>query len=357
MAGPPKTTTFDDFRAARNRVVIACLVAALVLGGGAVGYWYLGFRQDPGLWPFRDCLYMTAVTITTVGFHQVLDVDTVAYGREWTLILLVFGIGANLYVISSFTSFFVEGDFVHIQRYRRLQRQMRDLSNHYIVCGVGSTGHHVVEELLAVGERVVAIDEDESVLQDMPEAVIKLTGDATDDDTLATAGLDRAKGIVSALDDDKTNMFVVVTARQSNPHVRIVAKAVTPSAVTKLRRAGADAVVSPNYIGGMRMASEILRPQVVRFLDEMLRDSEARLRIEEAHVQRDGPAVGQTLGDADLRARSGALIMAIREPDGSIEHAPAPDRELAAGQVLIAIGRPEQIDQLRELVSGTTNRA
>ncbi|MCB9569816.1 MAG: NAD-binding protein [Myxococcales bacterium] len=271
------TATLDDYRLARRRVILAGVVSFLVLTLGALGYWYLGYRHQPGLWSFFECVYMTAITVTTVGFGEVIDVATIPGGREWTMILLLFGISANLYVISSITSFFVEGDFAQIRVYSRLQRRMKKLQNHYIVCGCGSTGSHVISELLTIGEAVVAIDTDEHALEHVEHArVIPIVGDATEDEILEAAGIGRAKGVVATLDDDKTNMFVVVTARQNNHSARIVAKAIHASAIQKLKRAGADAVVSPNMIGGMRIASELVRPHVVRFLDDMLREAQRR---------------------------------------------------------------------------------
>ena len=162
-----------------------------------------------------------------MGFEEILDLGGTPGGREWTLVLLVFGISANLYVISSITSFFVEGDFNHIRRFRRVQRKMKHVENHYIVCGIGTTGRHVVDELLTIGESVIGIDTVEERLEEFAERpFIPLVGDATDDAILEHAGISRAKGVVATLDDDKTNMFVVVSARQHNPRARIVAKAV-----------------------------------------------------------------------------------------------------------------------------------
>lgn len=350
----PRQQTSDPIqiaRATRERMLRAFLLLLFIFGGGALGYWYLGWHHRPGHWSFGECLYMTAITVTTVGYGEVLDLDTVPGGRVWTLVLLVFGISANLYAVSAFTSFFVESDFTNIRRYRRELRRMKEITGHYIVCGVGSTGIHVVEELLATGHAVVAIDERQHLLDKLRErSVLTLTGDATDDEVLEEAGIHRAAGIIAALDDDKTNMFVVVSARQTNPELRIVAKAVSASATVKLRRAGADAVVSPTMIGGMRLASEILRPHVVRFLDDMLRDPDARLRIEEAVVGSNGPMVGKTLQEANLRETVGVLIVAVRSLDGKLDHIPPDDLQLQTGQTLIAIGRPEQVQHLRKQV-------
>ncbi len=336
-----------SYHIARRRMLLAFGLLVVVLSIGSAGYFYLGAFNGTG-WVLGDCIYMTAITITTVGFEEVLDVKSVPGGREWTLTLLVFGISANLYVVSAITSFFVESDFSNIRRYRRLRRKMEHISDHYIVCGVGRTGTQVAEELLAVGEGLVAIDERPELLEPLRErGILTLVADATEDEVLAQAGIERAKGIVATLDDDKTNMFIVVTARQTNPTLRIVAKGVGTSAPTKLRRAGADAVVSPAHIGGMRLASELLRPTVVRYLDDMLRDKSARLRIEEAVVAPKSELVGQTLREANLRERYGVLVLATKTGDGTLTHVPASNLRLTAGLTLIAIGTPEQISALR----------
>lgn len=346
----PIHADIEEYRLARRRVIRAAVVSILVISIGALGYWYLGLRHQPGLWSVADCVYMTAITVTTVGYGEVIDVASVAGGREWTMILLLFGISANLYVVSSIVSFFVEGDYAQIRGYRRDQRRMKKLSNHHVICGLGSTGANVLAELLAVGETVVVIDESEQALAHIDDPrVVTVCGDATDDQVLARAAIERAKGIVATLDDDKTNLYVVLTARQLSAKARIVAKGVSPAAVAKLRRAGADAVVSPNLIGGMRIASELVRPHVVRFLDDMLRDRGAGLRIEEAQVGEHGPLVGRTLKGADVRGATGALILAVRLSDGAVEHAPKGDHRFAPGQTLIAIGTTEQIGKLREL--------
>ena len=342
------------YQQTRQRIVVSLVVLLIVSAVGALGYWYLGWLEEPGHWTLSECLYMTAITITTVGFGETLDLDYVSGARSWTLLLLLFGISANLYAVSSITSFFVESDFANVRRYRRLLKRMAQIRDHYIVCGAGRTGIHVIGELQAVGRELVVIDEDRELLAELEgKDVLCIVGDATDDEVLEKAGLSRAAGIIAALDDDKTNMFVVVSARQANPRLRIVTKAVSPSAVDKLRRAGADAVVSPAFIGGMRIASEMLRPQVVRFLDEMLRDRDANLRIEEANVGEDGSAVGKALRDAKIREKTGALIIAVRDSDGSTTHIPDADLEIQPGQTLVAIGTPDDIDKLRRAVDHT----
>jgi len=347
-SAPTPNNPIEVYAAAQRRVILAFVVLVGVVIIGAAGYWYLAWLQSPGYWSFYDCVYFTAITVATVGFGETLDLDTIPGSRTWTMALMVFGISGNLYAISSITSFFVESDFGNVRRYRRLRKLMDHIHGHYIVCGVGSTGIHVVNELRAMGEKLVCIDQRTTVLEELErEGVLTLHGDATDDEVLHKAGIARARGIVTAMDDDKTNMFVVVTARQTNPNLRIVTKAVFPSAVAKLRRAGADAVVSPAFIGGMRLASEMLRPAVVRFLDEMLRDKEANLRIEEAEIGPGGELVGKKLRDAGIRDRCGALIIAVRSAEGRTDYVPSGDLVLDPGVTVIAIGGPEDIRRLR----------
>jgi voltage-gated potassium channel len=345
------SSPLEAYAVARRRMIGALLLLVSVVVVGAFGYWYIGWVQAPGVWAFDDCIYMTVITISTVGFGEILDFATIDGGREWTLVLLVFGVAADLYVLSTITSFFVEADFGNLRRWRKQERRMKDIANHHIVCGVGRTGIHVVNELVAIGEHVLVVDHNEAALAELYErGVLTVVGDATDDDVLDRAGLRRAKGIVATLDDDKTNMFVVVTARQSNPKLRIVAKAMSPGAADKLRRAGADAVVTPAFIGGMRIASELVRPTVVRFLDEMLRDKDARLRIEEATVREASALAGKTLREANLRDETGVLVLAVRSEGGTVSYVPDSELRIEAGHTLIAIGTPEQIATLRSRV-------
>jgi voltage-gated potassium channel len=177
-----------------------------------------------------------------------------------------------------------------------------------------------------------------------------VVGDATHDEVLEQAGITRARGVISALTDDKDNLFVTITARALNPSLRIVAKAIDAKAEPKLRRAGADAVVSPNAMGGLRMVSEMVRPEVTSFLDVMLREKGEALRLEEVAVPRDSPWVGRPLAELDLDRR-GLFLLAVRDPAGGgrFRHAPAPEEPVAAGAILIVLGRPEAV---RGLSSG-----
>lgn len=226
---------------------------------------------------------------------------------------------------------------------------MRD---HIIVCGAGSTGRNVIEELLTTDVPVVAIDLNETELHEIaakfPKAAFSyIVGDATDDDVIAQTNLPHARGLVAALSSDKDNLYLTVSARQSNPNARIVARCAELSHVEKIRRSGADAVVSPNFIGGMRLVSEMLRPAVVRFLDDMLRDNRTKFRIEEVHLGASAD-LGATLRDARVRERFGMTVLAVRAKDNtSWTYNPDASEKLEPGMTLVVLGSPEQVSKLR----------
>jgi voltage-gated potassium channel len=231
------------------------------------------------------------------------------------------------------------------------------MKDHVVVCGAGSTGRNVIEELLTTGVPVLAIDMRESELREIAEKFPRaeftyLVGDATDDDIMAQTGLERARGLVAALSSDKDNLYLTVSGRQSNPSVRIVARCAELSHVEKIRKSGADAVVSPNYIGGMRLVSELLRPAVVRFLDDMLRDRRAAYRIEEVTLGDGATALGATLREARVRERFGMTVLAVRASDNqSWVYNPDANEKLGPGMTLVVLGSTEQLAELRRVAA------
>ncbi len=333
----------------RNRLLVGFLALTIVVGGGTIGYWIIG----GGDWPPEDCLYMTVITVTTVGYGEVLpNMDHTPYARGFTIGLLVFGTGVLVYFASTITAFIVEGDLKNILAAQRLRKRIRRMKDHIIVCGAGSTGRHIIEELITTLHPVVAIDTNEETLREIQEKFPKaqygyLVGDATDDDLLTQAGLAQARGVVAALSSDKDNLYVVVSARQQNPASRIIARCAELSHVEKIKRAGADGVVSPNFIGGKRMASEMTRPVVVRFLDEMLRDARA-MRIEEIAIAPGSDFDGKSLRDAAIRARFGMSVLAVRtSATEAWVYNPEADITLGAGMVLVVLGSALQVKELR----------
>jgi voltage-gated potassium channel len=333
-----------------RRLFLGFIALVVVIVGGAVGYWLIG----GGKWTLSDCTYMTVITVTTVGYGEVLhDMDKVPYARGFTTILLVFGTGTLVFFASTITAFIIEGDLRNVLFAQRMRKRMRRMKDHVIVCGAGSTGRNVIEELLKTNVAVLAIDKSETELREIADLYPKaefafLVGDATDDDVIEQTNITNARGLVAALSQDKDNLYLVVAARQSSPQLRIVARCAEMSHVEKLRRSGADAVVSPNFIGGMRLVSEMLRPAVVRFLDDMLRDRRA-FRIEEVKLS-DSFDLGTTLRDARVRERFGMTVLAMRGRDSETwTYNPDASEKLTPGMTLVVLGSPEQVAKLREL--------
>ena len=297
---------------------------------------------------------MTIITVTTVGYGEVLQgMAEVASARAFTAVLLVFGTGSIVYFASTVTAFIIEGDLRNVLFAGRMKKRMKHMNDHVVVCGAGSTGRNVIEELLSTGVPVVAIDKNEGELKEIADKFPKaefayVVGDATDDDVMAQTGLERARGLVAALSSDKDNLYLTVSGRQSNPSVRIVARCAELSHVEKIKRSGADAVVSPNFIGGMRLVSELLRPAVVRFLDDMLRDRRAMFRIEEIKLGDRAGDLGATLRDARIRERFGMTVLAVRASDNtSWVYNPDANEKLGPGMTLVVLGSSEQVAELR----------
>lgn len=237
-----------------------------------------------------------------------------------------------------------------------MQRAIGTLSNHVIVCGVGTTGRHIATELQAVGIPFVVVDSNKDLLEELSEEfedeLLCVVGDATDDHVLELAGVERARGVISALNDDKANLFVTISARALNPTARIVAKSIEPSTERKLRRAGADAVVAPNYIGGVRLFSEMVSPKTVAFLDRIVQfGSGISVGIEAIDIPETSPLVGKRLAETDLR-EAGALVVAVHRADGDYVYNPGGEQLLEAGDSLIVLAESDDVVALRHSIAG-----
>lgn len=335
---------------ARRFYVATTLLVLLVCAGTAVLH-----AIGRGRWTWFQSLFHTVITLSTVGYGELPGMEHDTLARAFSIVLIVLGAGSMVYFASVITALLVEGELRELFRRNRMRKGIESMEGHVIVCGVGRTGQHVLRELRVTHTPFLVIDNDAEKMarlrDEMPDLAY-LVGDATEDEVLLSAGIAKARGVVAALTDDKENLYVTLTARSLNPSLRIVAKAVEASAEAKLRKAGADKVVSTNMIGGLRLVSEMIRPNVTEFLDIMLRDPEHVLRIEEAPVTEGNPLAGKTLGEASIRKICDVLIVAVRNKDGRYKFNPGAEHPLQPGSTLIVLGERSEIAKLRAAVKG-----
>jgi voltage-gated potassium channel len=335
-----------------RRLIGAVAVFATLVAIGSVGYFSLGH----GRWELSDCAYMTVITISTVGFFELREMTGVPGARALTVGLIISGVGVLAYVQSNLTALLVEGVIGQALRRRRMQKEIAKLSQHVVVAGAGNTGKHVIEELAATQTPFVAIDRSEQVLQQVSSELcggklLYVHGDATQDHALLAAGIERARGVVAALTHDKDNLYVTLSARGMNAQARIVSKIVEDEAAPKILRAGASSIVNPTMIGAHRLASELIRPEVNEFLDQMLHDKDRNLRLEEVVVPPGSPFVGLMLKDTPIRRQTRALVVAVRGIDRIFSYNPDPEYVIGEGTTLIVLGETDSIVKLRRLVS------
>ncbi len=340
----------DDPGGMRRRLLAGFFGVATVLLGGGTGYYLIG----RGRWSYDDCLYMAVISLTTVGYGEIIDVGSVPGARLYTMLLILLGMGVIVYFASTVVAFIVEGELKQYFGRKKMDQEIAKLKNHIILCGAGSTGISVIQEMIATRTPFVVIEESqERVKQIMSDSgtgpFLYVIGDGSADHILVEAGIHHARGLIAALPEDKDNLFLIISARQLNPGLRIVSRGIEPNIAEKLVRAGADAVVSPNNIGGMRMASEMIRPRVVEFLDVMLRDKERNLRVEEVAVYAGSQLAGRTLGQAEIRSRADVLVVAAKTPGGTYVHNPRPDLVLEPGTIIIVIGVVDEMEKLRRV--------
>jgi voltage-gated potassium channel len=327
---------------------VGSLVGVVVLGT-------VGYRLIEG-WSLFDCLYMTVMTIFTVGYREVHPLSTA--GTAFTMVLIVVGVGAILYGLGRMAQFVVGEQLTGVFRRRVVKRQVDKLEGHFIICGYGRVGEAVARQFAAHAAKFVVIDHDpDSVARAEAEGFLTVRGDATADEILELAGVRRAKGLVAAVGSDAGNIYVTLSARVLNPALLIVARAGTDDTASKLERAGADHVVSPYGIGGKRMATLMLKPLVSDYLEIVTGGGELEFRVEEFALQKDSPAVGQSIEDLAVRRKTGATILAVRRADtGLFDTNPSPDTRLHPGDMIIAIGTPVEIARLEELLRSGEGR-
>ena len=331
----------------QRKILIAPILLVSLLVTGTVGYLFLERNNPEGEWQLLDAIYMTVITLTTVGYGNMGMSDA---GRVFTLFLLIGGFGVFTYSVTIATAFLIEGQLQSFFRQQKMIRTVDKLLNHYIICGLGDTGVHVLDEMLKAEVDFVGIEVEEERLIHLSDTrdFLYLQGDATDDELLTRAGIERAQGLVTCLSRDQDNLFVVISARKLNPHLKIASKAVEDNSPGKLMTAGADEVVLPDHIGGLRLASGILQPQLVGFLENMTQNRQGA-QFTESIIQKDAPLDGISLKAASIQEQTGLVVVAIQDSDGAFLYNPPGDKKIVAGDALLVIANQKQLQTLHKL--------
>jgi len=331
------------------RNIIIIIIAVIVIG--TAGFKVIGGSERSVL----DALYMTAITLTTVGYGDVIGLDNKPLGKLFTIIYVFIGAGTIAYLFTTLAAYIIEGELRKVFRRRKMEKRIAKMKEHYIVCGIGMVGLYVVHEMYLTKRPFIAIDHDETKLDVFKANNIDadlVVGDATENEILWKAMIEHAKGLYATTDSDNDNIVISLTARQLNPSLRIVSRCNDTKNIDKLKRAGADSVVALNFIGGLRMASEMIRPHVTSFLDMMLRDKYSPMRVEEVHVPEHSPFVGKPVKDIDFKTIGNIMLISARKPSGEWVYNPYPDTICEKEMSLIIIATREEKELLVELVSG-----
>jgi len=322
-----------------RHLIVSLLISILIIALGTIGYMTIEG------WPFIDALYMTVITISTVGFKEVNQVD--GAGRIFTIFLVFSGVGFTLYVAAAIVQFMVEGRIRIIMGRRRLDKKIERLKNHYIVCGYGRIGRVLCRHLSRANIDIAVVENDPELIRVMDEdGVLYIHGDAADENTLIKAGIKRAKGLIAALGTDTDNVFLVLTARQLAPELLIMARSSLEAAKIKLRAAGADFVESPYVMGAVSMAHRIIRPTVTSFLDLAFAYKRRDIQMEEIPVSVSSEMANLQLKDSGIRQKYNLIIIAIMKPDGNMLFNPSFETVLTPNDTVIAVGQADNLKKL-----------
>jgi voltage-gated potassium channel len=329
------------------------LLLILALIAVVVSFGTFGYMAVEG-WNFLDSLYMTIITLTTVGFREVHDLSKA--GMVFTIVLILVGVGTVLYALSAGAKIILEGELEELFGRKRLEKTIKAMKGHYIVCGYGRMGNIICRELMGKDVPFVVIEKSSEALQGSCPVVL-LNADATKDEVLKEAGIERAKGLISVLPSDAENLFVVLSARALNPNLFIVARAGDESSEGKLIQAGANRAVSPYYIGGVRIAHSIIRPTVVDFIEFATKTGNLELQMEEVTIPSDSDLIGQSLDQCGFGRELGIIIVGIKRESGEMRFNPTFRTTIKAGDTLIALGEISKLKMLENMASGKARQA
>ncbi|MBI2416951.1 MAG: potassium channel protein [Ignavibacteriales bacterium] len=329
-------------RAVFRKFIPVFSILLLVIVIGTFGYWYLGHMHNT----LFECFYMTMITITTVGYGEIVDVSHTPYGRMFTIIIALSGIGAFTFILTNFTAVIVSGELNNAFRQLQSLSRVKKMDKHYIICGSGEIGFQIAEELYLTKRQFVIIDKSEiEVSRYKDQEILFVPGDATDEHVLEAAGINRAAGLFAVTGDDNYNLVITFTARQMQDDLRIVAKCKEVKNLDKLKKAGADSVISPYMIGGLRMVSEMVRPTAVSFLDSMLREREKNFRVEEIILSKH--VTGKSIDSLSLGNIEDALLLAVRHDEKWL-YKPEGNYTVQPGDTFVFMMTPEARLMLEE---------
>lgn len=326
-----------------KRLMPPAIILLIILSVGVAGYTLIEG------WSFIEATYMVVITLFTVGFKEVHELSTL--GRILTMIIIVSGVGTALYAVGQIGEIIVEGQIFGYRRRKRMERKIKEMKDHYIICGFGRVGHQVAEEFANAGMPYVVIDAKPETADELePRGIPYVVGDVTSDKNLEEAGIKRAKGLIASADSDTANVFVTLAARALNRDLYVVARAGDIDAGEKLKMAGANRVISPYFISGRRMAALAIRPVASDFLDTVMHGEHLEFSLREIIVPDKSPLINKSLEDAKIRQKSGATVLAIRKPDGGFNLQPLAMSKIEKGDILVVIGAQEQLELLEKMV-------
>ncbi|WP_127018329.1 potassium channel family protein [Flagellimonas beolgyonensis] len=329
-------------RLLRSKIVLALSLMVMVLSIGVIGYKFL---SD---FTWVEAIYMTIITVTTVGFSEVRPLD--ADAKIFTVFLIVTSVFIFGFAISVVTEYILGRNSLEMLKKKKVKKQIDSLSNHVVVCGFGRNGMQAAEKLMAYKKPFVVIEKDKEIIERHGEEVLFVEGDANEDEVLLQAGIERAQYLITAVPDDAANLFIVLSARQLNKSLFIISRASQVTSLKKLEFAGANKVIMPDKIGGDHMASLVVMPDLITFMDKLSLEGEHTTNLEEVSIEDfTNQMECNSLRDLDLRRKTGCTIIGYIAPDGKYIINPEADMELQPNSKVIVLGRPEQIRKLNEM--------
>jgi len=327
----------------QNKLLSVVFIAFLLIAVSVFGYMHYSNYS------FVDALYMVIITMSTVGFGEVHPLTPTE--KIFTIFLIIFSIGIFGYLVSLLTEFIADGTFLKELKNKKMQKKLNKLENHTIVCGYGRNGRQSLKKLAANHVTVVVIENDEKLIEELEKNnILYVKGDATNDTYLEKAGISKASNLITALPSDADNLYVVLSARQFNPKMTIISRASKDTSERKLRVAGADNIIMPDRIGGDHMASLVVLPDIIEFVDKLTSDGNCQTNLKEIEVDKlPNRYLNKTILDLDLRRKTGCSVIGFKTPENEYQINPEANTKLVSGSKLIILGRKEQMEKLQEV--------